>query len=95
MIKTMGVIFCHVNKIKQLDQFKPSITSGNQKWNGGIPIFVSNIKLKINLIVLFILYIIIEFFVKKISVINKIIEARACVKKYFRDLSIGNEFFFC
>jgi len=39
--RTMGVIFCHVRISKQFIQLSPSITSGNQKWNGVIPIFVS------------------------------------------------------
>lgn len=37
----MGVIFCQVIKIKQLNQDKPSITLGNQKWKGADPIFIN------------------------------------------------------
>lgn len=36
----IGATFCQVNRIIQLDQFIPSIISGNQKWNGAVPIFV-------------------------------------------------------
>lgn len=36
----IGAIFCHVNIIKLVIQFKPSIISGNQKWNGAAPILV-------------------------------------------------------
>lgn len=42
MTRIIGAIFCHVNKIKQFIQFKPSITSGNQKWNGAAPILVNS-----------------------------------------------------
>jgi hypothetical protein len=36
-----GEIFCHVNKRRALIQFRPSKTSGNQKWNGAIPTFIA------------------------------------------------------
>lgn len=42
MIKIIGAIFCHVNIKNLLNQFNPSIISGNQKWNGAAPIFVKN-----------------------------------------------------
>lgn len=45
--KIMGAIFCHVIKIMLLIQFRPSITIGNQKWNGAIPIFIINEDAKI------------------------------------------------
>lgn len=77
MIKTMGVIFCHVSKIKQFNQFNPSITSGNQKWNGAIPIFVSKAELKIIIIVLSIFFKIKKFLDIKIKANNKIIDANA------------------
>ena len=35
-----GEIFCHVSKITELIQLKPSIVSGNQKWKGAIPSFI-------------------------------------------------------
>lgn len=38
----MGVIFCHVIKIKQFNQDNPSIILGNQKWKGADPIFINN-----------------------------------------------------
>jgi hypothetical protein len=40
-----GAIFCHVIKIKPLNQSKPSMTPGNQKWNGAAPIFNSSVEL--------------------------------------------------
>lgn len=42
--RTMGAIFCHVKINKQFIQSSPSITSGNQKWNGAIPIFVKSLE---------------------------------------------------
>jgi len=39
--RIIGVIFCHVRISRQFSQFSPSITSGNQKWKGAIPIFVN------------------------------------------------------
>lgn len=42
--RTIGAIFCHVKINKQFIQSRPSITSGNQKWNGAIPIFVSSLE---------------------------------------------------
>ena len=42
IINIIGAIFCQVSRIKELFQFKPSITSGNQKWNGAAPNFVIN-----------------------------------------------------
>ena len=41
----MGVIFCQVIKIKQLNQERPSIILGNQKWKENDPIFISNAEL--------------------------------------------------
>lgn len=41
----MGVIFCHVIKIKLLNQEKPSIILGNQKWKGAEPIFINRVEL--------------------------------------------------
>lgn len=37
----MGVIFCHVIKIRLLNQDNPSIIFGNQKWKGAAPIFIN------------------------------------------------------
>lgn len=42
IININGAIFCQVNKIKQFTHDKPSITSGNQKWNGAAPNFIKN-----------------------------------------------------
>lgn len=61
MTKIMGVIFCHVNKISLLNQLNLSITSGNQKWNGAIPILVNKAELKVISIAFSILKVIIKF----------------------------------
>lgn len=78
----IGAIFCHVNIIIEFIQFNPSITSGNQKWNGAAPIFV---KIAVSIIMD-------EYFlVFNISLLDSImiianmktVEAIACVIKYF------------
>lgn len=88
MIKIIGAIFCHVNIKNLLNQFNPSIISGNQKWNGAAPIFVKNEEFKI------ILRNSLEFWginssSNLIIIIenNKIIDAKVCVIKYFRAAS--------
>lgn len=78
-----------------LIQFNPSITIGNQKWKGAIPVFI--IKDDARIILIF------EFKFKKvfhsIKKENKIIEnsrtldAKACVKKYFNAASEENKLF--
>lgn len=40
--KIIGAIFCQVNMSKLFVHLSPSITSGNQKWNGAAPIFVKS-----------------------------------------------------
>ena len=91
IIKIIGAIFCHVNKIKEFIQFKPSITSGNQKWKGAAPNLVSNAE--------FIIIIKVELIFREINSIfnniiiienNKINEAKAWVIKYFNDDSDEN-----
>ena len=95
MTKIIGVNFCHENKIKQLVQFIPSTTSGNQKWNGAIPIFIKRAELKLNIIEFSMFFIKKKFFDSKIIEIRRIKEAKACDKKYFNELSEDKELFFC
>lgn len=88
----MGVIFCHVIKIKLLNQDNPSTILGNQKWKGDDPIFISIDELIINDMKKFI-----SKFFKKI-IFNKIenkklIEAIDWVKKYFKDASLDKRLF--
>lgn len=85
--KIIGAIFCHVSKIKLLNQFNPSITSGNQKWKGAAPIFVNNAELVIIIKYWFKLKKKDEF-IDIIIILNKInIEAKVWVKKYLIDAS--------
>lgn len=91
----MGAIFCHVIKIILLIQFKPSITMGNQKWNGAIPVFIIREEAKITLI-LELKFVIIFHSIKKENKMienNNILEAKACVKKYFKEASEENKLF--
>ena len=46
-----GAIFCQVIKSILLIQFNPSITTGNQKWKGAMPIFIINEEAKIIFII--------------------------------------------
>lgn len=83
--RIIGAIFCQVIKIKLLIQFKPSITIGNQKWKGAIPIFIIKEDAKI----IFMIKLNLSIFLKdkkekKIIKNNKTLEAKACVKKYFK-----------
>lgn len=91
----MGAIFCHVIKITLLIQFKPSITMGNQKWNGAIPVFIIKEEAKI-ILILELKFVIIFHSIKKENKIienNNILEAKACVKKYFKEASEENKLF--
>ena len=45
--RIIGAIFCHVSIIRQKFQSNPSITSGNQAWNGAAPILVKSAEFKI------------------------------------------------
>lgn len=49
----MGEIFCHVIKMKQFIQERPSIILGNQKWKGADPIFISRVEFIIIIMKLF------------------------------------------
>lgn len=93
--KTMGAIFCHVKINKQFIQSRPSITSGNQKWNGAIPIFVKSLEFIINRYVdwRFIFVVILELFISRIIDIRMIVEAIDCTIKYLIADSADNMFF--
>lgn len=91
----IGAIFCHVNIIKQFIHLNPSITSGNQKWNGAAPIFVNNEELIIITIVFLRLRVSISWLKEKIITENiRMAEARACVMKYLIEDSEENMSFF-
>jgi len=72
-----------------LSQFKPSIKFGNQKWKGAAPLFNNNVDIKIidvndSLISLLILF----FNINKITANKRTVEAKAWVKKYFKEDSV-------
>lgn len=80
-----GIIFCHVDKIKQLIQFILFIILINQLWNGGFPIFINNEKLINKIINIFILN---EFKnIKLDEIINKD-DLIAWIIKYLIDNSL-------
>lgn len=77
-----------------LIQFKPSITIGNQKWKGAIPVF--NIKAEAKIILILAMLKFIFHSIKnenKIIENNKILEAKAWVRKYFKEASEENKLF--
>lgn len=94
--KTIGAIFCHVIKIKLLIQLKPSITFGNQKWKGATPLFIIKAEAKIIFIIFFLFSNKKSHSIKENKIIenNKILEAKAWVKKYFKDASDENKLLF-
>jgi len=91
----IGATFCQVIKIILLIQFNPSITIGNQKWKGAIPIFIIKEEAKIILILELKFNKNFHSIIKENRIIenNKILEARACVKKYFKEASDENKLF--
>lgn len=72
-----------------LIQFKPSITIGNQKWKGAIPVFIIKEEAKIILIFELKFNIIFHSIKKENKIIenNKTLDAKAWVRKYFKDAS--------
>jgi len=96
--RTIGAIFCHVNTNKQFNQSSPSITSGNQKWKGAIPIFVRSLEfiVIINVDWINVLEAILVLFIIMIIDIRIIVDAIACVMKYLIEDSADSIFFwFC
>jgi len=93
--RTIGAIFCHVKINKQFIQSRPSITSGNQKWNGAIPIFVKSLEFIINRYVdwRFIFVVILELFISRITDIRIIVEAIDWTIKYLIADSADSMFF--
>lgn len=41
MTRTRGAIFCQVIKIIEFVHLNPSMTDGNQKWNGAVPLLIN------------------------------------------------------
>lgn len=93
--RTIGAIFCQVITSKQFNQSSPSITSGNQKWNGAIPIFVSKEEFILSKNVDW-LFMFVNRFLFIISIITDMritVEAAAWTIKYLIDDSVDRIFF--
>lgn len=74
-------------------QFSPSITLGNQKWKGGTPLFIIKADARIIFMIFFLFSIRKSHSIKENKIIlnNKILDAKAWVKKYFKDASEENK----
>jgi hypothetical protein len=95
IISIIGAIFCQVNRISALFQLNPSITSGNQKWNGAAPNLIISAEFNISINVEFIRGLMNSFVNNNIITdISRIRDAIACVIKYFIDASVEKTFFF-
>jgi hypothetical protein len=88
---TIGAIFCHVINNKALFQFNPSKTFGNQKWNGAIPLFTINENANNIVIIKFLFLVHSKKHEKKIIKNNKILDAIAWIRKYFKHASEENK----
>lgn len=92
-----GAIFCHVSRIKPDDMEIPCVTSGTQKWNGANPSFIARA------VVIMIDAMGLRSFdtvhcpecsrLMMIPII-KIMEAVACVRKYFVAASMARGLYF-
>lgn len=91
----IGAIFCQVNIINEFIQDRPWITSGSQKWKGAAPIFIKIAEFRIRGLIFSITsdWIIFKFD-RVIKIENiKMVDAKACVMKYFRAASDSYAFF--
>lgn len=78
-----------------LIQFRPSITIGNQKWKGAIPVFIIKEEAKM-ILILELKFVVIFHSIKKENKIienKRILEAKAWVRKYFNVASEENRLF--
>lgn len=90
IIKIIGAIFCQVKRMRELFQFNPEITSGNQKWNGAIPNLIKSEEFNnINILILNSWLIWVKNCIKIIIENKKILEAKVWVIKYFSAASEG------
>lgn len=90
----MGAIFCHVKIMILICHINPSITLGSQKWKGAAPIFSSKLDEinKVNLPVKSVFAF--KNILKTIKENNNVLDAKAWIKKYFKEDSEENKFFF-
>ena len=87
-----GASFCHVDKIKADVQEMDVITDGYQKWHGTIPSLRTraiNSNIGINWLG------VLELDHRDILLISKILDPRACARKYFTAASVSWDFFEC
>jgi hypothetical protein len=80
-----GANFCHVDKIMHVNQESDDITEGNQKWYGTIPNLINIDDISINIIIVFIG----TTFHMAVEDIKRILDPRACAKKYFNIASVS------
>lgn len=86
-----GAIFCHVSKIMPGYNETPCVTSGTQKWKGERPNFITKASVMSIDAIGLVIFIIVHWPVYKrlIRIANiRIIDAVACVIKYFVEASI-------
>lgn len=88
MIRTIGAIFCHVRRTSLVFHDKPSITSGNQKWNGAAPVLVRSAEFIIIDSVSSVQKVRDSFVDRREIILNmKIKDASVWVRKYFAEAS--------
>ena len=86
-----GAIFCHVSKIIPDIKDVPCVTSVTQKWNGAKPSFVIKDNVKASEIIGLLEWMIDhcpEYIIVVIIDISRIMDAVACVRKYFVAASV-------
>lgn len=86
-----GASFCHVRRISPVIRGIPWVTSGTQKWKGAIPSFIINAMVISTDDVELVNSIIDQWPVCRkfiIAAIIKIIDAVACMRKYFVAASV-------
>lgn len=93
-----GAIFCHVSRIRPEDMWIPCVTSGTQKWNGARPSFMARaMVIMVDAMGhrVFDMVHCPEYRRLMVIPIIRIMDAVACVKKYFVDASMarGLDFF--
>lgn len=87
--RIIGAIFCQVKTIIELNHVRPKIISGNQKWNGAIPILIKKAEFIIKrfIDIIFIFLEILKLIISKVILIIIIDDAIVCTIKYFTDAS--------
>lgn len=87
----IGASFCHVRRSIPAISEMPCVTSGTQKWNGVIPIFIASaivIVREVNWLWVLVIFHCPEFVALSTIVNMSSMEAVACVRKYFVAASV-------